>query len=91
MVCGRAGSECPTYTGARIAALLTDTGQVARTLGVYDALRLALDVRVADIVGDASAGGSVAVLRALGVDSARRRVAGFDNLGPAGCYTAPKQ
>ena len=69
---------------AGVAAVLGDAGLVGRTLCVHDALRLALDVGVADIVPDAAAAGRTALLRTLGVPPTRAGVTRLDYLNWAG-------
>ena len=69
-----------TNARARVHTVLVDAGQVAGTLLVAGALRLALHVGVTNVVPDALAGGRLVALRALGVDAARRGVAGLDDL-----------
>ena len=66
-----------TDPGTGVYTVLGDTGQVTWTLSVQDTLRLALNVGVALVVPDAGAAGGQPLLRADGVDTARRWVTGF--------------
>ena len=69
------------HPGTGVHAVLIDARQMARTLGIDDALRLALDVGVARVVPDAGAGGRLlAGLCAYGIDAAGRGVARLVNL-----------
>ena len=67
-----------THSRARVAAVLIHTGLVPWALRVDNALGLTLNVRVADIVADARAGGGLVALRAHGIDAAGAGVAGTD-------------
>ena len=71
VVADSAGGVHTADTRARVPAVLVDAGLVAGTLGVDGALRLALDVRVADVVSDTLAGCSSAALGTLGISAAR--------------------
>ena len=51
-----------TDTRAGIHTVLVDTGEVTGTLGVYDTLRLTLDVRVASVVPDTGTAGGQTLL-----------------------------
>jgi hypothetical protein len=69
------------HPGTGVHAVLIDARQMARTLSIDDALRLALDVGVARVVPDAGAGGRLlAGLCAYGIDAAGRGVARLFNL-----------
>ena len=61
----------------RVFALLADTCESSRAVRVDRALRLALNVWVPLVVPDAGAAGGQPLLRADGVDTARRWVTGF--------------
>lgn len=73
-----AGGVSAAHPGTRVAALVVDAGLVARTLRIDRTLGLTLNVRVADIVADARAGGGLVALRAHGIDAAGAGVAGTD-------------
>lgn len=62
-------------TLARILAALVAAGSLLRAVAVHDALRPALGVRIALVVGQTRAGSGAVLLVAQGVDAARRRVA----------------
>lgn len=66
---------------ARVLAALGDTGEVVRAVRVGDALGLAGDVRIAAETREADAGASVALVAALGVRTARARIADVDSFG----------
>ena len=84
MVGDKAAGVGAAHPGTRVNAVLVDTGQVARAFRVAHALRLTLDIRVADVVTDALARGGPVALAALGVDAAGRGIAGLDDLNRAG-------
>ena len=67
------------YTGTRINTVLVDACFVPRTLRIDCTLRLALNIRIANVVPDTGTRGGIAALRAHGVYAARRRVAWLDN------------
>ena len=66
--------------GTRVLTLVLNTGQGHSTVGVDRALRLALDVRVAEHLRQAGAGGGAVSLVAPGIGSARRGSARVDDL-----------
>ena len=74
------GGVGPAHPGARVNAVLVETGLVPGTFGVDHALGFTLHVGVADIVADTATGCSASALGAVGIDSARGRVARLDNL-----------
>ena len=61
----------------RVCSPYLDAGLVAGTVGVGGTLGSAGGERVADVVGDAAAHGTVVDHRTVGVCTARRRVAGI--------------
>ena len=74
------GGVGPAYPGARVNAVLVETGLVPGTFGVDHALGFTLHIRVANIVADTATGRGTSALGAVGIDSARGRVARLNNL-----------
>ena len=71
--------------GARVTTLFIDTGQVAGTLTVDQALWPAVG-RHADVAGKAGAGGHAPNVAALGVTAARVRLAWVDRARGGGSF-----
>ena len=66
-----------THARARVHAVLVDAGLVPGTLGVDCALRLALDVRVANVVPDTGAAGGPLAFCTVGVAATGGGIAGL--------------
>jgi len=64
---------------ARVLALILDAGAVGGAVRAEHTLRATAFVRIAIVVSDAHASASAVALLALGISSARRRLAGIDD------------
>ena len=80
MVCDRTLSSDTTDPRAWINTVLVDTSSGGRTVIVNQTLRPTLNVRVAGVVSDTPAGGGPSLLRALGIPSTGRGIAGLNDL-----------
>jgi hypothetical protein len=67
-----------THARTRVPAVLFEACLVVGTLGINDALRLALDVRVADVIPDAATRCGSSLFCAVRIATTGRGVAGFD-------------
>ena len=76
---------CSTHTRAGVPALIVDASLVPRTLRVNRTLRLTLNIRVANIVKDTSAGGCLSSLGAFSIATTWRWVAWLNYLNGSRC------
>ena len=65
----------PTHSRTGVAALVIDTGFIARTLRVYYALGLALHIGISYIVSNTPTRCCPSILRTFGIGATWRRVA----------------
>ena len=78
-----AGGVRAAHAGTRVHTMLIDTRLVPGTLGVDCALRLALDVRVANVVPDTGAAGGPLAFCTVGVAATGGGIARLDHFNGA--------